>query len=43
MAEETMGVGLGDALQMATRNGNGDGLGGVTWWLVTGTVALTAA
>lgn len=28
MAEETMGVGLGDALQMATRNGNGDGWGG---------------
>lgn len=28
MAEETMGVGLGDALQMATRNNDGNGWGG---------------
>ena len=34
MAEETMGVGLGDALQMATRNGNGDGWGGGAWWII---------
>lgn len=29
-----MGVGLGDALQMATRNGNGDGWGGGAWWII---------
>lgn len=29
-----MGVGLGDALQMATRNGNGDGCGGGAWWII---------
>lgn len=34
MAEETMGVGLGDALQLATRNGNGDGWGGGAWWII---------
>lgn len=34
MAEETMCVGLGDALQMATRNGNGDGWGGCAWWII---------
>lgn len=34
MAEETMGVGLGDALQMATRNGNGDGWGGGALWII---------
>ena len=34
MAEE-MGVGLGDALQMATRNNDGDGcFGGGAWWIV---------
>ena len=35
MAEE-MGVGLGDALQMATRNNDGDGCfgGGGAWWIL---------
>lgn len=34
MAEETMGVGLGDALQLATRGNDGDGWGGGAWWII---------
>lgn len=34
MAEETMGVGLGDALQMATRGNDGNGWGGGALWVI---------
>lgn len=34
MAEETMGVGLGDALQLATRGNDGNGWGGGALWVI---------
>lgn len=34
MAEETMGVGLGDALQLATRGNDGNGWGGGVLWVI---------
>ncbi len=34
MAEETMGVGLGDALQLATRANDGNGWGGGVLWVI---------
>lgn len=34
MAEETMGVGLGDALQLATMGNDGNGWGGGALWVI---------